>query len=314
MKIVFFGTSNVALPILEALSKSHEILAVVTQPDAKVGRKQELQESPVSILATEMKLQVIKYKVIKGNPEVAKKLGSFGADLFVVVSYGQILPKEILEMPAMGCVNVHPSLLPKYRGSTPFVTALLNGETKTGTTIMLMDEKMDEGPIIAQEEVLIEPYDNAVTLGDKLSRVSASLLLTVLDKTANGTIPFSQMPQNASQATYTKILTKEDGKIDWNKTVGEIYNQFRAFYPWPGVWTKWNGKILKLTDCVLADPDIRNESGSTEDYGKVLRNGVVICGNNTFLQIKSLQLEGKKETSLKDFLNGNREFVGSRLE
>jgi methionyl-tRNA formyltransferase len=306
-KIVFFGTSNVALPILESLNRHHQVLAVVTQPDAKVGRRQEIKESPVSVLAKEMQLKILKPSRVKDNLEFYQQLQSLGAEIFIVVSYGKILPLEIINLPKYKTLNVHFSLLPEYRGASPIQSALLNGDSETGATIFILDKKIDNGPIIAQEKVAIDNDDNYISLSEKLSFLSAKLLITVLPSYINGSI--GQTPQDELRASYTKIITKEDGRIDWQKSARKIYNQFRAFYPWPGIWTKWNGKILKITDCLPID------YSKTEGLpGTTSNGGIVNCGDNTSLQIKSLQLAGKAETKILDFLNGYQQFIGSRLE
>ncbi len=310
MKIIFFGTSNVALPILEALSKQHEILAVVTQPDAKVGRKQEIQESPVSVLATEMKLKILKPQKVRGNTQFYDELKNLAADIFVVVSYGQIMPLEIINMPKFKTINVHFSVLPKYRGASPIQSALLNGEQYTGASIFILDEKVDHGPLLATEIVKIDSDDNSLTLSQKLAYKSAAVINIVIDDYVTGKI--TPLPQDESAATYTTHIEKADGKITWSKTAGEIYNQFRAFYPWPGLWTTWQGKILKITDISVIPNAI--ESPLVQNGGVVLENGVVVCAKNTFLQIKTLQMEGKKEVGIKDFLNGQKEFIGSALK
>lgn len=322
MKIVFFGTSNVALPILEALSRKHEIAAVVTMPDAPVGRSQVFTESPVSVLAKEMKLPLLKpaqffdpstgsgiKKLV--NADIIQQLRKFQADLFVVVSYGQILPLEIINLPKFKTLNVHFSLLPKYRGSSPIQTAILNGETETGTSIFILDEQVDHGPILAQEKIALDRDDNSITLSEKMAFKSAQLIISTIEGYVSGAI--TPQSQDDAQATHTKHIDKAHGKIDWQKSAQEIYNQFRAFYPWPGVWTKWDGKILKIIDCVRFDPS--TSLGIKSDlFGQVLEGGVVTCGDSTFLQIKTLQLEGKKETDVLSFLNGYGEFVGSKLE
>lgn len=307
MKIIFFCTSNVALPVLENLGREHQILAVVTAPDAKVGRKQEIKESPASVLAKEMELPVLKPEKVKNNPEFFKQLTDLGAEIFIVVSYGKILPSEIINLPKLRTLNLHFSLLPKYRGASPIQFALLNGDKETGITIFVLDEKMDTGPIVAQETALIDADDNFITLSQKMAFQSAKLLSSILPGYADGSIKPS--PQDETQASLTKIITKEDGKIDWGKPAQGIYNQFRAFYPWPGIWTKWNGKIIKILDCVPG-----NFTPKEEEIGKVLENGIVVCGNNTALEIKSLQMEGKSETGILDFLNGYGNFTGSKLE
>lgn len=305
MKIVFFGTSNVALPILESLHKHHEIAAVVTQPDAKVGRSQDLAESPVSVLAREMELKTLKPQEIKANNEFFGQLQSFQAEVFIVVSFGRILPMEIISLPKHGTINVHFSLLPKYRGASPIQAALLNGDAQTGTSVFLLDEKLDHGPILAQDAIVIDPDDNFITLGDKLARLSAKLLLNTLYEYATRKI--TPQPQDDSQASVTKTITRELGKIDWHKTAQEIYNQFRAFYPWPGIWTTWKGKTLKIIDCRPTGTEPNQPAGT------VLTGGQVACGQNTVLHISSLQLEGKTQTGTPDFLNGYKDFVDSKL-
>lgn len=307
MKIIFFGTSNVALPILEALSRKHVIAAVVTMPDAKAGRLQTLTESPVSVLADEMKLDILKPEKVKGNAEFHQALQNIGADLFVVVSYGQILPPEIINMPKYKTINVHFSLLPKYRGPSPIQTALLNGETQTGTSIFILDEQVDHGPILTQKTMPIDADDNSISLSQKLAFASAELIIPTIDGYTSGSL--IAKPQDDAQATHTQHIDRAHGKIDWNNTARQIYNQFRAFYPWPGIWTKWDGKILKVIDCVPCD-----YSALSSQPGQVLEGGVMTCGGSSFLQIKTLQLEGRKGMSVDVFLNGYRKFVGSKIE
>ncbi len=307
-KIVFFGTANVALPILEELKKQHDIVAVVTTPDATVGRKQELTESPVSALAKDLKLTLLKPEKVKGNQEFLNQLQSFGADIFVVVAYGKILPLDIINMPRFKTINVHFSILPKYRGSSPIQYALLNGDTQTGTSIFILDEKVDTGSVLAQERTNIESWDSFFTLSDKLSKVSAKLINPTLERYVKGEI--TPLPQNEAEATYTNTISKQDGKIEWEKTAVEIYNKFRAFFPWPGIWTSWNGQNLKITDCV---PVVMETEPLSVLPGTVLENGIVACGNNTYLKINQLQLAGKNEVLMVDFLNGYQAFIGSQL-
>jgi methionyl-tRNA formyltransferase len=312
MRIVFFGTSNVALPILESLSRKFDILAVVTSPDAPVGRSQALTESPVSVLAKEMNLPLFKPEKVKGNIEFAEQLKVLNADIFVVVSYGKILPLPIINLPKFKTINVHFSLLPKYRGASPIQSALLNGETQSGVSIFILDELVDHGPILATLKINIDSDDNALSLSQKMAFASAELIVPTIDGYTSGTI--QPQEQNHAQATYTTHIDKAQGKIDWSKTAQTIYNQFRAFYPWPGVWTVWQGKKVKILDCII-NTDLRTVSGSADNYGcgQVLDGGIVACGDNTFLQIKTLQIEGKKATKISDFLHGNQEFINSVL-
>lgn len=311
MKIIFFGTANVALPILEALKKQHEILAVITTPDAAAGRSQELQESPVSALAKDLKLEILKPETVKNNPEFLAQLQSLGADIFVVVAYGKILPESVINLPKFKTLNVHFSVLPKYRGPSPIQFALLNGDEQTGTSFFLLDKLVDDGPLLAQEIANIDPGDNFFTLSDKLARLSAGLINQVIEDYTGGKI--TPLPQDEGRASFTKIIIKQDGKINWEKSAQDIYNQFRAFFLWPGIWTTWNGKIVKITDCVTTNLQMEP---TTNDYksGVVLAGGVVACGGGTFLKIKQLQMEGKSEVAIGDFLNGYSGFVGSKLD
>ena len=311
-KIVFFGTANVALPILEVLNKTHQVSAVVTNPDAPAGRSGQSQQSPVSALAKDLNLKVFKPETVKNNPEFLAELQNLGADIFVVVAYGKILPFEIINLPKYKTINVHFSPLPKYRGPSPIQAALLNGDAQTGTSIFILDEKVDDGPLLCQEIVNIDSDDNYFTLSDKLAKKSASIIGQTISDYASGKI--TPLPQDEAGASHTKIITKEDGRVDWNKSAAEIYNQFRAFYIWPGIWTIWNGKKIKITDCLPNPETAEGLSGTAENYGSVMPGGIVMCGKNSGLQIKTLQLEGKKETDIASFLNGYRNFVGSRLE
>ena len=306
MRIVFFGTANVALPILEKLNKNHQVLAVVTNPDAPAGRSGQLQETPVSALAKDLKLLTFKPEKVKDNAEFYGQLQNLRADIFVAVAYGTILPFEVINLPALKTVNVHFSVLPKYRGPSPIQTALRNGDEQTGTSIFILDKNVDSGPLLAQKIVNIEPDDNYFTLSDRLAHISADLLLdTISDYQRGGITP---LPQDESRVTHTKIITKQDGKIDWQKTTAQIYNQFRAFYIWPGIWTEWNGKKIKLTD-VYPFAELSGEGAP----GTVLDKGRVVCGGGTVLEIKTLQPEGKSDMAIGDFLNGYRDFIGSTL-
>lgn len=304
MKIIFFGTANVALPILEELKKQHEILAVVTNPDVKVGRKQLLQESPVSALAVDLQLPLHKPERVKNNPEFLETLKKLDADIFVVVAYGKILPLEIINLPKFKTVNVHFSLLPKYRGPSPIQAALLAGDSHTGSSIFVLDEGVDTGPLIAQEIAAIESFDNYFTLSDKLARLSAKIINTVLADYSSGKI--TPLPQVEDGASHCGIISKQDGKVDWNEPAEQIYNKFRAFYLWPGLWTMWNGKKIKITECY---PGV-----SAGEPGQISDGGVIGCGQETSLQVNRLQLEGKNEMSVSEFLNGYPSFIGSKLE
>ncbi len=247
MKIIFFGTSNVALPVLEALHQHHDIPAVVTMLDAPAGRKKELQESPVSVLAGELGIRTLKPNRLTGNDVARLDLESLQPDLFIVVSYGNILPANYLNIPKYKSLNLHFSLLPKYRGPSPVQTTLWNGDEFAGVTLMQLDEKLDHGPVLTAEKYPVDADDNFLTLSTRLAHESARLLVSAIPDYINQRL--SPRPQDEAQATTTKIITKQDGKINWNQTAREIYNQFRALYPWPGIWTTWDGKMVKIIDC-----------------------------------------------------------------
>jgi methionyl-tRNA formyltransferase len=306
MKIVFFGTSNVALPVLEELKKHHTIVGVVTKPDGINPKSKTPSLSPVAALAEELSLKTFKPQKVKDNAEFLEEIKKLEADIFIVVSYGKILPEELINLPKYKTLNVHFSLLPEYRGAAPIQYALLDGKTETGTSIFILDKDLDTGPILAQEKTYIDPTDTFFTLSDRLARISAKLLITTINGYIDGSI--KPVEQDHTKATFTKIITREDGKIDWQKSASQIFNQFRAFYPWPGIWTTFNNQTLKVHDCMPI------EEQSQENPGTVLAGGKVVCGNNTVLQLKFVQLEGKTQTDINSFLNGYPQFIGSGLK
>ncbi len=292
-KIIFFGTQEFGKGILEALIKSSdfEIVAVFTQPDRPVGRKQEIQKSPVKILAEDHNLKILQPESLK-NYEIP----NLGADLNIVCQYGIIIPQTVLDSAKHGSINIHTSLLPKYRGASPIQSAIINGEKETGVTIMLMDSKMDHGPILAQEKLTIAPNDNYLTLSDKMLPVACELLLKTIREYLAGDI--APQEQNHEQATLCKMFTREDGQIDFNKSAVEIYNQFRGLNPWPGVFTFYDNKRVKLLNIKPVEKNI--------EPGKfVVENGRLFIGcTEGALEIFELQIEGKKSMNAKAFING----------
>lgn len=309
MRIVFFGTDGVAVPVLRVLAQNHEVAAVVTTPDAPVGRKQVLTASEVALLAVELGIPLFKPGRLKGDADFEAGLRNVQAEAFVVAVYGKIIPESILQVPALGSINIHPSLLPLYRGPAPIRTPLLRGDTETGVSIMLMDAEMDHGPLLAQQRVPIDLDDTNVTLTEKLGALSGPLLLDALAGYTAGTI--APLPQNHDKATFTHFVKKEDGRIDWNKSAQDIYNMWRAYQPWPGIFTTWNGKLLKITSCSIVEN--REQRIESSKPGMVLDGGVVICGQNTYLQILTLQPEGKQVMDIQSFLNGNKQSIDSLL-
>jgi len=305
-RIVFYGTPSFALPCLERLFQGpDEVVAVVTQPDRERGRGRKKSASPVKEFA-------LKYGVDLHQPEKVKEIPFLEAmkslvpDLFVVVAFGQILPKPLLEVPRLGAVNVHGSLLPEYRGAAPIAWAILRGEKKTGITTMLMDEGMDTGDILMQAELQIEKEDNGETLQGKLSSLGAQLLIkTIEGMKANSVSP---LPQDHSKATYAPPLKKEDGRLDWKKTAEEIDLQIRAFNPWPGAFTGWEKGLLKIYGGEVRKGAFFKEPGSVIWVGSDFIE--VATGDGSFL-IREVQPEGKRRMSVRDFLSGYRIAVGT---
>lgn len=285
-QLVFFGSSDFALPALEALVKAgYDIQAVITAPDQASGRKQTPTPPPVKIAAEKLGLKIIQPTVLK-DPEFIAYCLRLKADLGVVAAYGKIIPQAVIDIFPLGTINLHPSLLPKYRGPSPIQYALLNGDEETGVTIIKIDDQVDHGPIVARKK--LEKRINEMKyekLSRELSRLSADLLLKTLLKYLNGKI--KPTPQNEAYATFTKMIVKKDGKIDWNQPAREIYDQFRAFHYWPGIWTTWRGKILKIIDCRITG-------------GKI--------------EILRLQLDGRKETTMKNFISGYGKIMENELE
>ena len=289
MKIIFFGTSEFAVPALKALNKSgFEITAVVTTPDQPAGRKKAITPPPIKIAADFLKLKILQPTKLRDN-SLFEEFKSLAPDLCIVAAYGKIIPEEYLSVPKQGFLNIHPSLLPKYRGPTPIQTAILNGDTETGITILRVDKDVDHGPIFIKKHFSIELGETYQQLHDRLADEGAGLLLEVISNIEN-IIPEEQ---NHDQATFTKMLERADGKIDWSRPHQEIYNQIRALNPEPGTWTTWNDRILNIKDASFTK--------ATE-------------GHNEQLKLLIVQLEGKKETSLADFLSGHPDFDISQLK
>jgi len=293
IKIIFFGTHEFAKTILQGLidSSLFEIEKVITQPDKPVGRKQILQKSPVKILAEKNNLNIEQPESLKNYELVAN-----GSELFIVAQYGLLIPESILNIPKIGTINTHTSLLPKYRGASPIQSAIFNGESKTGVTIMLMDKGMDSGPILSQKELEILPDDTYIDLDVKMAKIASQLLLDTIPKYITGEI--QPQVQNETEVTLCKKLDREDGKINWNDSTQQIYNQYRAFTPWPGVWTTWNDKRLKLLSVKPNDKKIK--------AGQVcIENDIIYAGTaDSSIIISKLQLEGKPEMDAQVFING----------
>jgi methionyl-tRNA formyltransferase len=312
-KIIFFGTPEFAAVVLKSLVGNNcNIAAVFTQPDKKVGRRQEVVFSPVKKLAIENNIKVFQPESLRGSG-LDGEIKKINPDLFIVAAYGKILPKDILEIPKYGAINIHASLLPKYRGASPVQCAVLSGENETGITLMKMNEKMDEGDILAQKKIEIGKNETADALLQKLSKIGADMIVDFVPKWTQGKI--SSIPQAQSEATYCKPIKREDGKIEWSSAVEEISRKWRSYYPWPGIYsilsTKNQPKRLKLLEIEII-PDV----GAGEKNGKIIEYGqeVAVQAKNGLVILKKIQLEGKKEMDVDDFSKGFANFVGSILE
>ena len=300
MKIVFFGTPEIAMPSLEALNSDPEmdIVAVVTQKDKPVGRKQQITSPPIKGLANSLKIEVIQPENLK---DLEEKLFRLEADFFVIFAYGEILSERILNLPKFGPINIHPSLLPKYRGASPLQEALLNGDSETGITFMAMDKELDHGDIFLIKRMQIDPVDSYQELSQKVAVISAQLLPLVLRDIMSGDL--KPIKQDDNKATFCRKITKEDGQIDWNKSADEINNMIRAYTPWPSVFTEFQGKKLKILEAKISSD--KNPSGKFMlDSGK-LKIGT---GSGTLLPQK-LQPEGKKPMDVNAFINGYKQFL-----
>ncbi|MBM4464043.1 MAG: methionyl-tRNA formyltransferase [Chloroflexi bacterium] len=306
-RLVFMGTPDFAVPVLKALIGRYEIVGVVARPDQRVGRGHRVEPPPVKIVAMVHDLPVLQPPRLR-QPEVVAELRALAPEVMVVAAYGQILPAEVLAIPPRGCLNVHASLLPRYRGAAPIAAAILAGEEETGVTIMLMDEGMDSGPILSQATCSISPQDTRESLTAKLAQLGADLLMDTLPRWLAGAI--EPQPQDHRQATYSRIIAKQDGLIDWTQPAVEIWRRCRAYYSWPGSYTYWRGKVLK----VLRAQALPHWSGGGEP-GQVmaLDEGLAVATGEGALLLDEVQLAGKRALDAEDFARGQRDFVGSVL-
>lgn len=308
MKIVFMGTPDISVSILESIYNSrHEVTAVVTREDKPKGRGKEMAFPPVKEFALEHNIPIMQPAKIK-TTEAIEELRSYEADIFVVAAYGQILSKEILDMPRLGCINVHTSLLPKFRGSAPIQWAIIEGETETGVTIMQMDEGMDTGDILFTQTVPIAADETGGSLFDKLAECGAGLIVKALDAIEAG--DFTPVKQDEELATYAKMLNKKLGYVRFQRTAAEIERLIRGLDPWPSTYTYYNGKTLKIWKA-----EVINETDNAAPGTVVKVDGEAIYVNTTkgILKITELQLEGKKRMKTKDFLLGYKITAGEIL-
>ncbi len=310
MKIIFFGSAHFAVLPLEALIKSrHELLCVVTQPDKKKGRHLKVGFTDVKNTALSGSLRVFQPKDVN-DQESVKFLKSLNADLFVIVAYGQILSQEVLDIPSLMPINIHASLLPRYRGAAPINWAVINGDKKTGVTIMHVVAKMDAGPSIARQEIKIQDQETAVTLEAKLSICGAQLLIDALGAIEKH--DYRLVEQQEEEAVYAPKLKKDTGLIDWNNSAVNIYNQIRGVVPWPGAFTSYRKKMLKI----FAAQVLPIFPGHQPVCGEVIRadeHGIVVACGRGFLEIKELQLAGGKRMLAQSFISGHKLAAGETL-
>ncbi len=315
-KIIFVGSSTFAEEILKRLIKEeYNLSLVITSPDRLAGRNKKLKETEVSFISQKNKFPLLKPEKILDSK---KEIENLSPDLIVVCDYGQKVPESILDIPKKGCLNVHPSLLPLYRGPSPIRQVILNDDKETGTTIMLMNEKLDEGPIISQKKTKIKKNVTYPELFEQLSKLSANLLIETVPKWITGKIKFKK--QNNDKATYTKIITKKDGKINWSLPAIEIEKKVRAFNPWPGTYSFYQDKKTKKNKMIkIIDAEIQNQTknGPFGSLGRVYiatNNKLAVQTGKDFLIIKKLQLENKNQVDVEEFINGNTDFIGTILK
>jgi methionyl-tRNA formyltransferase len=304
--LIFCGTPRFAVPSLEKLAAGHRIHLVVTQPDRPKGRGLELVPSPIKQSAQKLNLAIAQPDRIKTNEEFRSKLSAIKPDAIIVVGYGRIIPPWMLDLPPLGNINLHASLLPKYRGAAPVQWAIARGETTTGVTTMKIDQGLDTGDILLQQEIPIATEDTAETLGPKLAAIGADLMITTLQGFATGAVHPRQ--QDHSRTTLAPILKKEDGLIDFSRPACEILNRLRGFQPWPGAYSKFRGKNLQIRRAELSDRALPSAELNLE--GDHLLVG---CGEGTSIRIVDLQLEGKKGISGAEFIRGYHPLPGEKL-
>lgn len=308
MKIIFMGTPDFSVGTFEALIEAgHEIVLAVTQPDKPKGRGEKVQYPPVKEAALKRQIPVFQPKRVRA-PECIEELRKYDADIMVVIAFGQILPKEILEMTPYGCVNVHASLLPKYRGAAPIQWAVINGERVSGVTTMQMDEGLDTGDMLMKTEIVLDEKETGGSLHDKLAGAGAELCVQTLEALKDGTVV--REPQQESTTEYARMLDKGMGRIDWGKDAKSIECLIRGLNPWPSAYTEWNGKTMKIWEADVADIDEGREPGTVI---RVEKDGFCVQTGSGSLKVRSLQIPGKKRMDAGAFLRGYQVDVGMVL-
>lgn len=304
LKVIFMGTPEFCVPILKALIENCNVIAVVTQPDKKVGRHQEISYSPIKKVAIENNIKVFQPIKIK---EEYEDINLLNPDIIITCAYGQIIPEQILDKPKFGCINVHASLLPKLRGGAPIHKAIMYGYLKTGITIMYMDKGMDTGDIISKVEVNIDKNDTAETLHDKLMKESVPLLIETLPSIISGTN--KREKQQEDKVTYAYNISRQEEHTDFNKSSLEVYNQIRSLNSWPGAYAILDDKNIKLWFCKITNNNFNLKPGTIVNVDK---DGIEVVTKDSSVLITELQLPGKKKVNIKDFINGIRkeDYIG----
>lgn len=308
VNIIFMGTPEFAVPSLAMLSASdNNLVGIVTQPDRPKGRGKHLHAPPVKLLALQHGLPLVQPEKIK-EENFIQWVKTINPDLMVVVAFGQILPPKLLRIPSYGCINLHASLLPNYRGAAPINWALINGETRTGVTTILMNEWMDAGDILLQRETDIAPEDDALTLSHHLSILGAKLLFETISQLKRGLL--HPLPQDHSKASYAPLLKKEDGHIDWKKEAKIIHHQIRGTFPWPGGFTTWENKFLKIFKSKVIDEEMKEQPGTVS---QVSLEGIKVATGKGYLVLTELQLQDRKKMSAAEFIRGHHLEKGMKL-
>ncbi len=304
------GTPDFSLPVLESLVNSrHEVVGVYTRPDRPAGRGRQLVSSPVKQAAVAAGIPVREPRSLREETS-ASELAALRPDLVVVAAFAYILPPEVLGVPRYGCLNVHPSLLPRYRGPSPVATALLNGDTETGVSIMLMDSGLDTGPVLAAERVSIGDEDTTGSLTRRLFEVGARLLLVAIDDWLDGRL--RPAPQRESEVSVSSRITAHEGKLDWSLPAAVLDRKVRAYHPWPGGHTVWKGQRLKVHRATPLSLAVSEPPGTVVELKQPFCVGA--STGDGVLALRSVQLEGKREVTAEEFIRGHRDFLGSRLE
>ena len=305
-RVVFMGTPEFAVPTLAMLADSFHVVGVFTQPDKPAGRGQRLTASPVKQWAGQRGLPVLQPRTLR-DAAIQAQLAEMKPDVIVVAAFGLLLPKPVLDLPPRGCLNVHASLLPKYRGAAPIPAAILDGEQETGVTLMVMDEGLDTGPALASAAIPILPDDTTDTLTTRLAELGTRLLAEMLPRWIAGEV--APQPQDHSRATLAPKLDKADGRLDWSRPAVELDRRVRAFSPWPGTFTAWNGKLLRILSVQVTG------GLSDEAPGRVIKDaqGIGVATGDGVLRLVTVQLEGKRAMGAGDFARGQPAFLGSLL-